>query len=93
MGLDSPFKGPHKPIHGRLAAAVRAADALFMGSPAPWFAIVWCRVNKFRLSKRNFYALVFQFSVAEEKLFRLERCGIRIDRNSGLKIAKIKNKF
>jgi len=40
MGLDSPFKGPHKPIHGRLAAAVRAADALFMGSPAPWFAIV-----------------------------------------------------
>jgi len=40
MGLGSPFKGPHKPIHGRLAAAVRAADALFMGSPTPWFAIV-----------------------------------------------------
>jgi len=40
MGLGSPFKGPHKPIHGRLAAAFRAADALFMGSPTPWFAIV-----------------------------------------------------
>jgi len=35
MGLGSPFKGPHKPIHGRLAAAVRAADALFMGNPIP----------------------------------------------------------
>jgi len=35
MGLGPPFKGPHKFIHGRLAAAVRAADALFMGNGLP----------------------------------------------------------
>ena len=84
MGLDHPFQGPHKPILGRLAAAIRATtDALSMGGPILCNDLLFpsdqCRAVRFLLSNltsdTNFvcwFSLVGSFH-----LFRIGRKNLR----------------